>query len=274
MTTQARTSSISVPVPVPVLPVSALTLLNQPKRKPSLYLLRSSSSSPSFFELGLGITEIAGMAGSGKTQMALALCVQAASISPEAPQHHHHHQQQQQKALYLSLGEGTTQPKLAQRLAQMAGSSLDPLQHIFTRIVHNPDDLLELLMGDLPAMLQQHNFRIIVLDSIAGIFRVPETSIAQRSETFFRVASILKKLSDQYNIPVLVVNQVTASFSANNAVLPALGLSWEHCVNTSHLLARTETSRSITVRLSSNLLVGTSRRFAIHSSGPIEVLDY
>jgi predicted ATP-dependent serine protease len=272
MTTQARTSSISVPVPVPVLPVSALTLLNQPKRKPSLYLLRSSSSSPSFFELGLGITEIAGMAGSGKTQMALALCVQAASISPEAPQHQQ--QQQQQKALYLSLGEGTTQPKLAQRLAQMAGSSLDPLQHIFTRIVHNPDDLLELLMGDLPAMLQQHNFRIIVLDSIAGIFRVPETSIAQRSETFFRVASILKKLSDQYNIPVLVVNQVTASFSANNAVLPALGLSWEHCVNTSHLLARTETSRSITVRLSSNLLVGTSRRFAIHSSGPIEVLDY
>jgi hypothetical protein len=260
-----RTQASPMPVPVPVLPASALTLLLQPKRKPRLYLLRSSSPSPSSFELGLGITEIAGMAGSGKTQMALALCVQAASISPDAPQH--------QKALYLSLGEGTTQPKLAQRLGQMAGSSLDPLQHILTRIVHNQDDLLELLTGDLPTMLQQCNFRIVVLDSIAGMFRVPETSIAQRSETLFRVASILKKLSAQYNVPVVVVNQVTASFSAKNAVLPALGLSWQNCVNTSHILARTETSRSITVRLSSDLLVGTTRRFAIHSSGPVEVLD-
>jgi len=278
--TTGRTQASSMPVsalapaaPVPVLPASALTLLQQPKRKPRLYLLRSSSSSPSSFELGLGITEIAGMAGSGKTQMALALCVQAASIAPDAPQQQQQ-QQQRQKALYLSLGEGTTQPKLAQRLGQMAGSSLDPLQHILTRIVHNQDDLLELLMGDLPTMLQQYNFRIVVLDSIAGMFRVPETSIAQRSETLFRVASILKKLSAQYNVPVVVVNQVTASFSAkNDAVLPALGLSWENCVNTSHLLARTETSRSITVRLSSDLLVGTTRRFAIHSSGPVEVLD-
>ena len=279
----------------PATPISALTLLREPRKRPRLPLLRpSSSTSPAqleveiALELGLGITELAGAAGTGKTQLALALCVQAATCKIVTVENEPTPTQVYYKALYLSLGEGTTQTKLAQRLEQMVTAQQYPLgtlQRILIRMVRNQDEFLEMLRTDVPAMLQRQRFGIIVLDSIAGMFRLPDvmtdtTFVPQRSDTLFQVAAMLHQLSEHHPLPILVINQVTTSWlSKENAVLPALGLSWANCVTTSFMVSRqeamttstktSEARRVITVRQSARIQTGTNHSFIIAAEGPI-----
>mmetsp|Transcript_15772 Transcript_15772/g.23089 ORF Transcript_15772/g.23089 Transcript_15772/m.23089 type:complete len:226 (-) Transcript_15772:374-1051(-) len=107
-----------------------------------------------------------------------------------------------------------------------------------------------------------------------------------------------QKLSHQYNVPIVVVNQVTASFSSSSSnfslqklhmscsmerMMPLLGLSWSNCVNTRFLLTRNETTenygksssiirfvRHAHVLLSSQMPFGTVE-FIINAGGGIIV---
>lgn len=57
---------------------------------------------------------------------------------------------------------------------------------------------------------------------------------AERSRAMFHLANCMRILSDQYGVVFVVTNQVTGDFdprSTGNALRPALGLSWSHCVN-------------------------------------------
>ena len=147
------------------------------------------------------------------------------------------------------------------------------LSQILTHSVRNHDDLFALLRDDLPLRLKEqqqqqqqqqqtsqkattptpsHSVALIVLDSIADLFRLgngdgavidttsTKTAITQRSFLLFEISSILRSLSDQYGIPILVINQVSSDFSSTQqgGVVPTLGLSWANCINTSYLLRR------------------------------------
>lgn len=111
---------------------------------------------------------------------------------------------------------------------------------------------------------QQHipayQIGILVFDGIAGLFRFSDllchegnysTSSdhqksnfhIERSKLFYRISRQLRKLSDEYEIPVVVTNQVTATFSmlpthGSGDVVPALGMAWSYCVNTRFILRR------------------------------------
>jgi predicted hydrocarbon binding protein len=58
-----------------------------------------------------------------------------------------------------------------------------------------------------------------------------------RSGRLFQIAKQLKRLSDTFNLAVVVVNQVTAG-GESDRVVPALGHAWAHCVNTRIMLYR------------------------------------
>jgi RecA/RadA recombinase len=131
------------------------------------------------------------------------------------------------------------------------------LNSIMTRAVPNVDDLLDLLRQDgddenssisndskassssqsLSSLMQSSNstVRIIVLDSIADLFRIATSSstslhnststnpyletgmnYAQRSALLFRLAALLKQLSHRHQVPILVINQVTGSNTPSN----------------------------------------------------------
>eukprot|EP00978_Attheya_sp_CCMP212_P043194 scaffold277823_cov45-Attheya_sp.AAC.3 len=304
-------------------------------RRPRLNLLLGEDGE--FGCLDLGITEIAGAAGCGKTQMSLSLCVSCACAlghssitvaSPEpnilsplttarALQNSQSNQvssgrsktvrnpyskqsstknigpqnstSKRYKALYVSMGEGCTPSQIAHRLSTMVEGRRqmeihrndgDVMSRILTRYIRNEEEFLALVQNELPQMLRvdnkdddddtlhegnQHKPRIpigiIVLDSMAGLFRLPEQAsgntngspfFAQRSGLLFQVAAKLKQLSHQYDVPVVIINQVTSvisndtSFSKNNDnVIPALGLSWTSCVNTRYVLSRRETTSSL-----------------------------
>jgi DNA-repair protein XRCC3 len=110
---------------------------------------------------------------------------------------------------------------------------------------------------------------LVVLDSIAGMFRLPDAAkdkqgtafFARRSEILFGLSAQLRKLGDEYGVAFVVANQVTAgkAASAGNGgggprimgggggggnAIPALGLSWSNCINTRFVLRRSETLSS------------------------------
>jgi DNA-repair protein XRCC3 len=282
-------------------PVSALTLLRRRQTREEsngrLFLLLHPTKR-AVLPLGLGITEIAGAAGCGKTQIGLSVCVSCAMQQTRQAMVNENRvpdnistavsETTYETSLYVSLGEGTTQARVAHRLQQMAaqranGDSGEVLKRILTRFIRNDDEFSAFLEKDLPQMLLTHysNIGVIVLDSIAGLFRVAQTTTtyAIRSGVLFRIAAQLKRISEIHQIPIVVINQVTSSLQANR-IVPALGVSWASCVNTSYMLSRTEGpqdkegkqkcifSRSISLVRSSSL-APFSITFRIDASGAI-----
>jgi RecA/RadA recombinase len=233
---------------VPIIPTSALDLLKRHLQHDAsrLALLLSLSTTattsstlpPLFLTLAKGITQVYGEAGSGKTQIGLSTCVSCVAASPN------------NIALHVSLGEGTScAARLAQRLFQMATSRFDEnavmidslLQRIQTRALRNQEEIVNFVNQELPEMLASKlQIQLIVLDSIAGMFRTcNEEGYPQRARLLFDIASQLKRISHVYQIPILVMNQVSTNIS-NNTMVPALGVSWAACVNTSYRVERSE----------------------------------
>ena len=159
------------------------------------------------------------------------------------------------------------------------------IKRILSRIVlisiHNEDEFADFVNGDLPDLLSRIDDRnglrrrrtkigLIALDGIAGFFRFSDLSSLNRHDEkslFFqrrgprllRVSCRLRELSDVYNVPVLITNQVTAfaeqisascpepssvlsttTFGEQLRWVPALGLAWSNCVTTRYILRRTD----------------------------------
>lgn len=160
-----------------------------------------------FFSLPLGITELAGPAGVGKTQIALSLC--ADCVQPYEQQCHNQERdnyRNKKKAVFIQLG-GSSRflQTVSRRLKQMLESRItantvalnsaakntqyrqghsqhqysdDEIIHeCLTRIlvnwVCNSEELMELLRKSLPRLLRMHpDISIVVLDGIANLFRI------------------------------------------------------------------------------------------------------
>ena len=145
-----------------------------------------------WLKLGLGITELAGEAGVGKSQIAMSLCVQAVVCASITGDH-----DSTTRAIYISLAGGqATMARIAHRMQQMAdasesrpngnnpynaqqknssyqppnpylattrassvdsqqSSSQSVLSQILTHSIRNQEDLFSLLQNDLPECLQQ-----------------------------------------------------------------------------------------------------------------------
>ena len=91
----------------------------------------------------------------------------------------------------------------------------------------------------LPQFLEQHlpqpsrQIRVVVLDSIAFLYRSSNSDYLARSRSLSNVASLLSDMASKYNLAVVVVNQMTTKINGNvSQVVPALGESWAHAVTT------------------------------------------
>jgi len=174
-----------------------------------------------FYSLPLGITELAGPAGAGKTQIALSLC--ADCVRDQELEQNQQQQQQgrggghrrtedgnQRKAVYVRLGGSSRFLQIAsRRLQQMlrsriaAGSHAEgqprsqkpPLAELDERNVHdsltrilvhwvcNPEELMDLLRTNLPRLLRKHpGISVVVLDGIATLFRLLPDEAEQQQQ--------------------------------------------------------------------------------------------
>ncbi|CEG47891.1 dna repair protein xrcc3 [Plasmopara halstedii] len=125
----------------------------------------------------------------------------------------------------------------------------DFLDGIFVEQLYTVDDLIYLMQARLPMLLAERDTKLVVLDSVAAVFRLESTSsikeAAERSRTMFHMVNCMRILSDQYGVVFVVSNQVTGDFdpfSDRNEMRPALGLSWSHCINQRLMITRVEES--------------------------------
>jgi DNA-repair protein XRCC3 len=229
-----------------------------------------------------GITEIVGQSSCGKTQLCLQLCLQvqlpcsrgglggtACYIHTESGEFPLKRLQQLTAHFEASNSFLVQQQQQQQQQQQDANPSGDSslnalLNGIYTKRVNSLGELNELLAGNsnpansLPHLLQQKNVKLVVIDSIAALFRwedfnsndptsptVPTATgntssssdhIIGRSKILWQQASQLKLLSDSFGVPIVVVNQVSDYFQSTATssyglrsnklvpqVIPALG---------------------------------------------------
>ena len=141
---------------------------------------------------------------------------------------------------------------------------MDKLQSIWTRGCTNTDDFWE-VVHTLPSC------RVLIVDSIADIFRHETTNIPQRSLQFFRLVQHLRRLiATQHIQTVLILNQVSANFNTSATEwTPALGLSWSHCVSVRYQVDKAANGcRSLTLAHSPNHAPHTLH-FQVTQSGSV-----
>ena len=158
------------------------------------------------------------------------------------------------------------------------------MQRILIRSVRNEEEFRDLLEREIPKVLESSSSTVVtennvdttstisagrvgllILDSIAGIFRLPDVSDGNgmggqnfqtpslssassswssrgafyrwRSSILFDTSSTLREISDRYGCAVVITNQVT-SVPGYRHMVPSLGLAWSSCVNSRYLLTR------------------------------------
>ena len=231
-----------------------------------------------------GITEIAGEAGSAKTQLALQLMLQAQLPQQDGGL--------SGGAIYLH-GDTASCEGAMRRLDTLAeayaakyaaiGCTADLLKNqIYIMPIDSPEDLWKVVDQSVPQFLGERCIRLLVLDSIGGVYRtsaeeavaaatatgseVPAGTIraaahGERAQHAMHLAARLKQLGAQYNLAVVIINQVSdkpidedrrrscapwelgvsggSDRTATAVKVPALGAAWSCCVNTRLVLTRT-----------------------------------
>ena len=172
-----------------------------------------------------GITELAGEAGAGKTQLALTLLLHA-QLPPE------------DGGLGASTAFVTTEgefpvdrlsqllPRFARRMraTDVKAASVAALARIFVEKAMDIETLWKFVDERLPSLLEQKGVRLVVLDSIAALFRgdvdygeSTRSALGERASWMTRCALRMKALADEYDVAFVVTNQVSDVFVAESA---------------------------------------------------------
>ena len=149
----------------------------------------------------LAITELTGEYGVGKTQIAHQLSVTVQLSREEGGL--------EGGALYIDT-EGTFRPERILQISQRFNVSNDVLKNIIFARAYNSDHQM-LLIDEAPKIIEEHNIRLIVIDSIIGHFRGEypgREALPTRQQKLNKHIRQLLALTEAYNLAVIVTNQV------------------------------------------------------------------
>ena len=177
-------------------------------------MLRCSTGSNNLNELmGGGIetqamTELIGEYGVGKTQISLTLCVRVQLPTEEGGLNGN--------AVYIDT-EGTFIPERVFQIADSLG--LDPhetLGNIFLARAYNSSHQC-LLTEHLFKFCPENNVKLVVVDSMIGHFRgeyIGRENLSERQQKLNSQLHKLVRLTEAYNLAVVITNQVQANPTA------------------------------------------------------------
>eukprot|EP01137_Pigoraptor_chileana_P001632 Opistho-2@39529 len=160
-------------------------------------------------------------------------------------------------------------PHFTRTYASQLGD-VDPGDNILVDHLSSLDEQWEAINVRLPALLSRTNVRLVVIDSIAALYRAHmaeefvdgeahlKSSSISRAKSLGTLGARLKAISDEYHVPIVCVNQVSDAFNKDGdnecerqgdaendprlghttAVIPALGLVWSAALNVRLMLRR------------------------------------
>ncbi|XP_043258404.1 DNA repair protein XRCC3-like [Colletes gigas] len=200
-----------------------------------------------------GITQIYGAASTGKTQLALQLCL----------------------TVQLPVAEGgfaagavyiCTECVFPSRRLQQLIKKLEPAKKhgingdlIFVEHVSSINELEICLLHRIPILMSVYKIGLIVVDSIAAPYRVEDWNDESnnRAKSLRTIGRQLHKLCGN-EVCVVCINQVTATvhnsvLNDNSSERPSLGTTWLSMITNSIQFYRIDSLRYACVKLSSNL---------------------
>ena len=174
-------------------------------------LLRCSTGSSILDDLFLGgietqaVTELYGEFGSGKSQICHTMCITAGQPVESGGLN--------SGVIYIDT-EGTFRPE---RLEQISSSrNIDPvhaLQNVAVCKVYNSAHL-ELIVKNLGKYIDDYKAKLVVVDSIISLHRAEFSgrgTLADRQQRLNSIMHKLLRISEIYNIAIIVTNQVQSA---------------------------------------------------------------
>lgn len=199
------------------------------------------------------VTEVVGCAATAKTQLSLQMAVVAAAVYSQG-------------SILVDTEKKVSMSRLqeitAARVVHTGGHNhSNNTKLVLENVsVHSPNNMEELqkVLDSLEEEILVRNdddnsfsVRLLVIDSIAAPARreFGTGAAATQAATILQIAQTVKRLADQFQLAVLVINQVGGGASMANskqqpqqanstvpapapAVKAALGTAWHHCVST------------------------------------------
>ncbi|XP_041814456.1 DNA repair protein XRCC3 [Chelmon rostratus] len=189
-----------------------------------------------------GVTELSGESGAGKTQLALQLC-----LSVQYPTQYGG---LNSGVVYVCTEDSFPIRRLQQLIrdqsclrSDVPPSLISRLQfsdHVYIEHAADLDSLQVCLSRRVPLLFARGLIRLLVVDSVAALFRseFQAADWLERTKQLLAFSSSLHHLSQEFSTPVLCINQVTDVFDSSDDTLgprssnvsPALGLAWANQV--------------------------------------------
>ncbi|XP_069772621.1 DNA repair protein XRCC3 isoform X1 [Narcine bancroftii] len=203
----------------------------------------------------MGITEIVGESSAGKTQICLQLC-----LSVQFPCSYGG---RESGAVYICTEDTFPNKRLQQLIAYQPTLRADvPVDvvnkikfgnSIFIEHVADVESFNHCLSKRLPILLSRGLIRLVVIDSIAALFRCEfgATDSIAKAKCLQKFGAMLHHLSHRFSSPIICVNQVADAVSdshlchsqlglCDRRVLPALGLTWSNQLLMRLMVSRTQ----------------------------------
>ncbi|KAJ7170090.1 Rad51-domain-containing protein [Mycena filopes] len=150
-----------------------------------------------------GILGVYGEFRTGKTQLAHTMSV-VAQLPPDLGG-------ASGKVAYIDT-EGTFRPDRIKSIAERFGVDGNmALENILYARAFNSEHQMELINECSLRFAEDKDFRLLIVDSIMALFRTDYSGRGELSERQQKMLSKLTKLSEEYNIAILLTNQVQCS---------------------------------------------------------------
>ncbi|XP_022919039.2 DNA repair protein XRCC3 isoform X1 [Onthophagus taurus] len=214
-----------------------------------------------------GINEIYGPSGVGKTQFCLELAIMT-QFPLEIGGYN-------KNVLYICTEEPFPSKRLNELVSFYPKKILDkPFKKllsdgIYVEYIADFDQLRTTLTTKMHKLLSFTQIGLIIIDSIAGIFRnyCEDINYISRKNDFKELVQIFNELTQKHKIAVLCTNQVSDDLKTGKTI-PALGLAWSNYITSRFLMTRygMSTVRNFEVIYSPEL-APKSCNFQIYQSG-------
>ncbi|RHY13871.1 hypothetical protein DYB32_010891, partial [Aphanomyces invadans] len=184
------------------------------------------------------VSEVCGCAGSGKTQLCLQLLLRSQLPQGESGGLN-------ASSCYMYSDGLSPMKRLQELAAHYSDSGPVQLNRIFLEAATDPTQFLHALKSRLPSLMELHGVRLVVVDSIAAVFRGQSVEKAadagDRTRMMFDIVHCMHILAKQYRAVFIVVNHMTADMQKDGNI-PALGLAWSSCVNQRYVRLRSRSA--------------------------------
>ncbi|XP_018397508.1 PREDICTED: DNA repair protein XRCC3-like [Cyphomyrmex costatus] len=200
-----------------------------------------------------GITQLYGAAGTGKTQLALQLCltvqlpITAGGLGAGA--------------IYICTESAFPSKRLQQLLekSEIAKTHSVNGDVIFVTHIATIEELVLCLQRKVPVLMNARKIGLLIIDSIAAPYRIEDWEDPLQGKTKRSIGRQLHELCKNDDLCVICINQVSAVIDGHRFISedaneqPALGVTWSSMITTSIYFYRKLSSRYACIMLASHL---------------------